>query len=124
MFSLLYIITDWCIKEKDCEIRDYVFSDKELTIESRKLVDKIAITMLYNEIDNAIIINCILKLSKIERIVVILNILNDIALFEIAFLVDTSLNSIYVQKKNALNKLRKELDEYFHYGILKYEEVK
>ena len=61
MFSLLYIITDWCIKEKDCEIRDYVFSDKELTIESRKLVDKIAITMLYNEIDNAIIINCILK---------------------------------------------------------------
>ena len=123
MFSLLYIITDWCIKEKDCEIRDYVFSDKELT-ESRKLVDKIAITMLYNEIDNAIIINCILKLSKIERIVIILNILNDIALFEIAFLVDTSLNSIYVQKKNALNKLRKELDEYFHYGILKYEEVK
>ena len=123
MFSLLYIITDWCRKEKDCEIRDYVFSDKELTIESRKLVDKIAITMLYNEIDNAII-NCILKLSKIERIVIILNILNDIALFEIAFLVDTSLNSIYVQKKNALNKLRKELDEYFHYGILKYEEVK
>ena len=48
--------------------------------------------MLYNEIDNAIIINCILKLSKIERIVIILNILNDIALFEIAFLVDTSLN--------------------------------
>ena len=38
-----------------------------------------------------------------------LNVLNDITLLEIAFLLDTNMNSLYVQKNSALKKLRKEL---------------
>lgn len=123
MFSLLYMITDWCLEETAYETEEYNFTDRELTLESRKILDKIAVTMLQNEIDNAIIINGLLKLSKMERIIIILNILNDVALFEIAFLLDANLNSIYVQKKSALEKLRVEFSEHFHYGILKYKEA-
>lgn len=124
MFSLLYMLTDWCVKETSDKTEEYIFTDRELTLESRKILDKIAVTMLQTEIDNAIIINGLLKLSKMERIIVVLNIMNDVALFEIAFLLDANLNSIYVQKKSALKKLRSEFSEYFHSGVLKYKEVK
>lgn len=121
MLSLLYMITDRYLKETDTE--KYEFTERELTLESRKILDKIAVTILRMEIDNAIIINGLLKLSKMERMVIVLNILNDVAPPEIAFLLDTSINSVYVQKKNGLKKLRIELNEYFQCGILKYEEV-
>ena len=110
MLSLLYMITDWCLTEKNDNKEEYVFTDRELTLESRKILDKIAVTMLRTEIDNAIIINGLLKLSKIERIIIILNILNDVALLEIAFLLDTNINSVYVQKKSGLEKLKVELN--------------
>ena len=79
---------------------------------------------MYYTIDNSIIIEALLRLSKIERIIIILNVLNDITLLAIAFLLDTNMNSLYVQKNSALKKFRKEFSHYFHYGILKYEEVK
>lgn len=123
MFSLLYMITNWCMDETVCKTEEYNFTDRELTLESRKILDKIAVTMLQSEIDNIIIIDALLKLSKMERIIIILNILNDVALFEIAFLLDANLNSIYVQKKSALEKLRVEFREHFHYGILRYKEA-
>ena len=123
MLSLLYMITDWCLTEKNDNKEEYVFTDRELTLESRKILDKIAVTMLRTEIDNAIIINGLLKLSKIERIIIILNILNDVALLEIAFLLETNINSVYVQKKSGLEKLKVELNEHFHCGVLKYKEV-
>lgn len=123
MFDLLYMITDWCYIEKSNNAENFNFTEKELTLESRKILDKIAITILRGEIDNAIIINGLLKLSKMERIIIILNILNDTALFEIAFLLDTNINSVYVQKKRALDKLREELSEYFRFGMLKYREA-
>ena len=123
MFSLLYMIADWCQNEKLDYRDEYSFTERELTLESRKILDKIAVTMLRTEIDNAIIINGLLKLSKIERIIIILNILNDVALVEIAFLLDTNINSVYVQKKSGLEKLKVELNEHFHCGVLKYEEV-
>ncbi len=124
MFSLLYLITDWCQTENQKEYEKFTLSERELTLESRRILDKIAVRILYYEIDNEIIIDGILKLSKIERIIIILNILNDITLLEIAFLLDTNMNSIYVQKKSALQKLREIFSEYFQHGILKYEEVK
>ena len=123
MFSLLYDSTNWCHSGNNYVGEEYSFTDRELTIESRKILDKIAITMLKCEIDNAIIINGLLKLSKMERIIIILNILNDVALFEIAFLLDANLNSIYVQKKSALRKLEKEFSEHFRCGIIKYKEA-
>lgn len=124
MFSLLYTITSWYQNNEHKNNLNLSFTEKDLSIESRKIFDKIAIHILYYTIDNSIIIEALLKLSKIERIIIILNVLNDITLLEIAFLLDTNMNSLYVQKNSALKKLRKEFSHYFHYGILKYEEVK
>lgn len=123
MYSLLHVITDWCLTGNSYDEDKYNFTEREITLESRKVIDKIAVTMLRTEIDNAIIINGLLKLSKMERIIIVLNIMNDIALFEIAFLLNANMNSIYVQKKSALEKLRRELSEHFHCGILKYKEA-
>lgn len=123
MFSLLYLLNNWCITEYSDKTEENIFTDRELTLESRHILDKIALTMLKAKTDNAIIINGLLKLSKMERIIIVLNIMNEVALFEIAFLLNANMNSIYVQKKSALEKLRVELSKHFHCGVIKYEEV-
>lgn len=109
MFSLLYIITSWYQNNEHENNLNLSFTEKDLSIESRKIFDKIAIHILYYTIDNSIIIEALLKLSKIERIIIILNVLNDITLLEIAFLLDTNMNSLYVQKNSALKNSGKNL---------------
>lgn len=85
MFSLLYIITSWYQNNEHENNLNLSLTEKDLSIESRKIFDKIAIHILHYTIDNSIIIEALLKLSKIERIIIILNVLNDITLLEIAF---------------------------------------
>lgn len=123
MSNLLYMITDWCQKEENKENCDFDITYKQSILESRKIFDKITKKILLSEIDNAIIIDGLLKLSKIERIIVILNILNEVELIEIAYLLGANVNSIYVQKKSALQKLRGAFIEHFHCGLIEYKEV-
>ena len=123
MFNLLYMIMDWCQTEEDEQTCNFNITYRQSVLESRKIFDKIAIRIMLNEIDNAIIIDELLKLSKMERIIVILNILNEVKLIEIAYLLDATVNSIYVQKKSALQKLRVAFREHFHYGLIEYKEV-
>lgn len=109
MFSLLHIITSWYQNNKHENNLDLSFTEKDLSIEIRKIFDKIAIHILYYTIDNSVIIEALLRLSKIERIIIILNVLNDTTLLEIAFLLDTNMNSLYVQKNSALKNSGKNL---------------
>ena len=123
MFSLLYVIREWCEKEKAYLTEDDLFTARELILESRNILDKIVLVILRTEIDNAIIIECLLKLSKIERIITVLNIMNNVELYEIACLLNVSMNSIYVQKKTALDKIKIELEKHFRCGVLSYKEI-
>lgn len=123
MVNLLYTLMEWCIVENNDETIPSIFTNRELILESRKILDKIVVKMLKAEFENNIIINSLLKLSKMERIIIVLNIMNGVTLLEIAHLLNASKNSISVQKKTALEKLKVELSEHFHCGILNFQEV-
>lgn len=123
MFDLLCMITDWCQTKENTENCNFDMTYRQSVLESRKIFDRIAKNILLNEIDNAIIIDALLKLSKMERIIVILNILNEIEIIEIAYLLGTNVNSIYVQKNSALQRLRKAFIGHFHYGLIEYKEA-
>ena len=51
-----------------------------------------------------------LHLTRSERIIIAFHIIMDMKLAEIAFLLDTSLESTYTHKSTALKKLKAELE--------------
>ncbi len=117
------MITDWCQTEGNEKNCNFDMTYRQSVLENRKIFDKIAIRIMLSEIDNAIIIDELLKLSKMERIIIIFNILNKVEIMEIAYLLNTTVNSIYVQKKSALQKLKFAFGKSFHYGMIEYKEV-
>lgn len=54
-------------------------------------------------------VNAILKLARMERIIIAFNIIQGIELREIAYLLNTSADSVYSQKNTALKRLKAEL---------------
>lgn len=93
------------LKKRAC----FGFDNKSLKREYRKILDKVAIGLIYNEFENEKYIDATLKLARVERIIIALNIVAQIDLKEIAFLLDTSLSSTYAQKSTALKRLKDEL---------------
>lgn len=69
------------------------------------------VRIIINELENEMVLSAILNLHEIEGIVIVLNTIGGLTAGEIAYLLGTSANNIYVQKNKALKKLRTELPD-------------
>lgn len=88
------------------------FSNRRIYLnEYRKILDKVAIGLIYDTFENEKYIDAMLKLNKVERIIVAFNIILEMELSEIAYLLDTSIDSTYTQKSTALKRLKEELEK-------------
>ncbi len=88
------------------------FSNRRIYLnEYRKILDKVAIGLIYDTFENEKYIAAMLKLNKVERIIVSFNVILEMELSEIAYLLDASIESTYTQKGTALKRLKKELEE-------------
>ena len=81
-------------------------SDKDVTAEYRKILDKVAIGMIKETFENEKIIKSMMMLSTLERIIVAFQTILDMELSEISILLDSTPESVYSQKSKALKKLR------------------
>lgn len=114
MFSYFDYLLKQLLTEKypnisnDYSDLDYI-SEKVITEEYRKFLDKVAIRMTTDMFEREEYVNAILKLARMERIIIAFNIIQGIELREIAYLLNTSADSVYSQKNTALKRLKAEL---------------
>ena len=81
-------------------------TEKEIIKICRNVFDEVTIRILINEFEDTLLISAVMKLRKLERIIVVLNVVIDMTPSEIAFILGTNTNSVYVQKQTALKKLK------------------
>lgn len=84
---------------------------RELSKEFRKILDKIAVEVLYDRFESEKIIQAILELTRVERIIVIFHIILGMTKEEIVFLLDADMNCIYTYKCRALQKLKQYIQK-------------
>ncbi len=82
----------------------------KIASEYKKILDKVAIGMIYDSFENEKIIDAMLRLTRSERIILAFNIIAEMRMAEIAFLLDTTVDSTYAHKSSALKKLKAELE--------------
>ena len=82
-------------------------NDKEVYREFRKILDKIAIKIILDNFENEELVQAILGLSRSERIIIIFNVVMDMNLSEVAFLLGSKIDSTKVQKCTAMKKIKK-----------------
>lgn len=116
MFSYFdYLLKQLLIKKypymRRCSADKFDISEKELTEEYRKFLDKVAIKMIIDEFEREEFVQAILSLARLERIIIAFNIIQEMELREIAYLLNTSTDSVYSQKNTALKKLKMELEK-------------
>lgn len=104
-----YLIKQWYVSNPSTECEYMVITQKELMYECRKIYDKVAIRIAYNSFESKAVTDAVLSLPRLERIIIIFNIVGEFALVDIAQLLGTNLNSIYVQKHSALKRLRNKI---------------
>ena len=95
---------------KNCEQKhEAVFDEikeKQVKLEFRKILDKLVINIIEANFENETLIQALMELARIERIIVVLHYVCGIRLPEIAYLLGTDLNGIYVQKCTAIKHLK------------------
>ena len=91
----------------DAEI--YSISNKQVKLDFRKILDKLAVNVIENNLESEMLMQALLELARVERIIIVLHFLCGMELSEIAYLLETDLNSIYVQKCTAIKHLKKIL---------------
>ncbi len=92
---------------RDCIEKDlHTISQKQVKLELRKILDKLAVNIIENNLGNEMLIQALLELARVERIIIVLHFLCGMELSEIAYLLETDLNSIYVQKCTAIKHLK------------------
>lgn len=69
-------------------------------------MDKLVINIMKANFENETLIQAILELARIERIIIVLYFVCGMRLSEIAYLLETDLNSVYVQKCTAIRHLK------------------
>lgn len=87
------------------------YNQRELSKEFRKILDKIALEVLYDRFENEKMIQAILELTRAERIIVIFHIILGMTNEETAFLLDADISSFYVYKSRAFHKLKKHIEQ-------------
>lgn len=115
MFNYLELLMKYLLVEnsKKCGKNDCddEITPKRLTVEYRKILDKLATKMAVDAFENQDILRAILSLARIERIVIVFNIIQELQLSEIASMLDTTVDSVYTQKHTALKRLKEELEK-------------
>jgi len=76
----------------------------------RKILDKVAIGLIYNAFENEKYIAAMLRLARLGRIIIAFNVILEMELSEIAYLLDTTPVSVHTQKYKALKRLKAELE--------------
>ena len=114
MFSYFdYLLKQLLIEKYPNTSNDYsdldCINEKIITEEYRKFLDKVAIRMTTDMFEREEYVNAILKLARMERIIIAFNIIQGIELREIEYLLNTSADSVYSQKNTALKRLKAEL---------------
>ena len=122
MFSYFdYLLKQLLIEKYPNTSNDYsdldCINEKIITEEYRKFLDKVAIRMTTDMFEREEYVNAILKLARMERIIIAFNIIQGIELREIAYLLNTSADSVYSQKNTALKRLKAELSNNKFYII-------
>lgn len=84
----------------------YFSSQRELSKEFRKVLDKIAVEFLYDRFESDDLIKAVLELTRSERIIIVFHIILGMTSEEVAFLLDKNMNTIYAQKSMAIKKLK------------------
>ncbi len=75
----------------------------------RKFLDRVVIKVIFDTFENEEIIQAMLKLARVERIIIVFGVIEDMEIPELALLLNTSADSVYMQKSTALKKLKQEL---------------
>ena len=98
-----------CSKNYGIDAKVFSIDKKQVKLEFRKILDKLAVSIIENNLENEMLKQALLKLARIEWIIIVLHFLCGMKLSEIAFLLETDFNSIYVQKCTAIKHLKEFL---------------
>ena len=120
MFSYFdYLLKQLLIEKYPNTSNDYsdldCINEKIITEEYRKFLDKVAIRMTTDMFEREEYVNAILKLARMERIIIAFNIIQGIELREIEYLLNTSADSVYSQKNTALKRLKALLSNLIYF---------
>ena len=77
----------------------------------KNFLDLISMEVIVQTFDDKILIKALLKLSKIERIILVFNIVMGMRLPEIATLLDIKIDNLYVRKYRAKKMLIKYIED-------------
>ena len=69
-----------------------------------------SIELIHTTFDNEKLLETMLSLSRIERIIIVFNIILGMEVSEIAYLLNITPDSVYTQKCKALKKLRHSMN--------------
>ena len=84
--------------------------DTQVISEFRKILDRMSIELIHTTFDNEKLLETMLSLSRIERIIIVFNIILGMEVSEIAYLLNITPDSVYTQKCKALKKLRHSMN--------------
>ena len=93
-----------CNQTKE-SVTEYI-EEKQIKLEFRKILDKLVINIIEANFENETLIQALLELARVERIIIVFHFVCGICLSEIAYLLETDLNSVYVQKCTAIKHLK------------------
>ena len=88
---------------------DIIITEKEMENTYKKIIDKLAHNIFFAAVGNELLLEAFEKLSRLERIIVVFNIMLDYSSADIAMLAGSTPDSIYSQKSKALKKLRESM---------------
>ena len=112
--SFDYLISRFLLNysESNNEVQtELPYSNEYISREFRKILDKIAIEIVYDTFENEDLISAVISLNRVERIIVIFSLILGMSNTEMAFLLNTNMNSVYVQKCKAIRKLKNYIIE-------------
>lgn len=106
---ILSILIEKGYSETNEHTLDTKIEPREFTRLYRNVMDKIALKMIDDSIDNDEIAQAIKRLTRLERIIIAFNIVQEMELKEIASILDTTSSNIYTYKSRALKRLKEKL---------------
>ena len=84
---------------------------KEVDKEFKNILDRMAKELICITFENERLVKALMKLSVIERIIIVFHIILGMTLTEISVLLNISQDNVYARKYRALNLLRKYMND-------------
>lgn len=85
-------------------------SDKICKAQYRNILDNISIKLLIASFENKSVINAVMRLSVLERIIIVFHYILDFDLNEVSVVLQATPSSIYSQKSKAIKKMQSILN--------------